>query len=268
MEKFGIIGVGNMGEAILRGMLKGSVLAADKICIFDPNTAKCAAFHRDLGVATAKSIPTLARDCDILLLAVKPDVCGSLIEKNRNDFSEKAIISIVTGWDGEKLRKYLPNTTRILRVMPNTPAMVGEGMTVFEQGDTLHDDEHAFAEKLFNAIGRVSSVKPELLNAVIGVSGSGPAYVYMFIEAMADGGVRAGLPRNKAYELAAQTVLGSAKMVLETAQHPGKLKDNVCSPGGTTIEAVASLEKDGLRNAVISAVTVCIEKADQMSRKE
>lgn len=268
MDKFGIIGVGNMGEAILRGMIKGNVLAAEKICIYDPNASKCAAFRKELGVTTVKSISDLAAMCDMLLIAVKPDVCGAVIEKNRNDFVEKAIVSIVTGWSGEKLRKYLSNTTRILRVMPNTPAMVGEGMTVFEQSDTLREDERVFAEKLFSAIGRVSSIKPGLLNAVIGVSGSGPAYVYMFIEAMADGGVRAGLPRSKAYELAAQTVLGSAKMVLETGQHPGKLKDAVCSPAGTTIDAVASLEKNGLRNAVIEAVAACIDKADQMSKGE
>lgn len=266
MEKFGFIGVGNMGEAILRGMINNCVLPSDKIMIYDPNAQKCASFEAELGVTAADSIASLAKECDMLLFAVKPDVCGNLIEKSRNDFQNRSIISIVTGWSGEKLRQYLPNTTRILRVMPNTPAMVGAGMTVFELGDTLNDDEHAFAERLFSSVGRVMSIKPELLNAVIGVSGSGPAYVYMFIEAMADGGVRAGLPRNKAYELAAQTVLGSAKMVLETAQHPGKLKDAVCSPGGTTIEAVASLEKDGLRNAVIHAVSVCIAKADSMSR--
>lgn len=266
MVRFGFIGVGNMGEAILRGMISGAVLPPDQIRIYDPDVRKVEMLVAELGVSSAEGMRALAESCDMLLLAVKPDVCGRVIEEHRGLFQEKALISIVTGWSGEKLQDNLPESARVLRVMPNTPAMVGEGMTVFETNDTLKDDERQFAERLFCAIGRVVSVKPELLNATIGVSGSGPAYVYLFIEALADGGVRAGLPRNKAYELAAQTVLGAAKMVLETAQHPGKLKDAVCSPGGTTIEAVASLEKNGLRNAVIEAVQVCVDKADQLSR--
>lgn len=265
MERFGIIGVGNMGEAILRGLIKGGALPPQQIAVYDINGEKCAALKKELCVTATDSIGQLAKCCDMLLLAVKPDVCGAVIEAHRTAFADKAVISIVTGWSGEKLRHSLPATTRILRVMPNTPALVGQGMAVLEQDGTFRDEERAFAETLFAGIGRVQYVKPELMNAVVGVSGSGPAYVYMFIEAMADGGVRAGLPRAMAYELAAQTVLGAASMVLETKQHPGKLKDAVCSPGGTTIEAVASLEKEGLRNAVLEAVKACIRRAEEMS---
>ncbi|MDD3921812.1 MAG: pyrroline-5-carboxylate reductase [Eubacteriales bacterium] len=152
--------------------------------------------------------------------------------------------------------------------MPNTPCMVGEGMIAFDADHTLTTDDMEMAKAVFLATGRVEIVNSALMNAVTGVSGSGPAYVYLFIEALADGGVRAGLPRNTAYTLAAQTVLGAAKMVLDTEKHPGALKDAVCSPGGTTIEAVAALEKAGLRSAVLDAVSVCVQKADEMSRSK
>ena len=149
--------------------------------------------------------------------------------------------------------------------MPNTPAMVGEGMIVFEKGNTLTDEEEAFAFALFNTVGKTIAMDGNLMDAVTAVSGSGPAYVYAFIEAMADGGVLRGLPRKVAYELAAQTVLGAAKMVLDTGLHPGELKDNVCSPNGTTIAAIASLERDGFRGVVIDAVDACYRRSKELS---
>ncbi len=261
MKRLGFIGVGNMGEAILRGVLSGGVLTGNEIAVFDVSGAKCRALRDELGVYVAESLDALIRGCETLLLAVKPNVCASVIENCREAFDGKALISIVTGWSGKKLAERLPSATRVLRVMPNTPAMVGEGMCVFEADDTLKSDERAFAFSLFNAIGKTETVKEELIPAVVGVSGSGPAYAYLFIEALADGGVRAGLPRDKAYELAAQTLLGSAKMVLSTGKHPGALKDAVCSPGGTTIEAVAALEENGFRGAVLEAVRACVNKA-------
>ena len=264
MYRLGFIGVGNMGEAILRGVLKGGVLESREIAAFDLNAAKCEALHGELGIQIMESLNALNLSCDMLLLAVKPNVCASVIEQGGKAFSGKALISIVTGWSGKKLAERLPDDTRVLRVMPNTPAMVGEGMSVLEAGDSLTGSERVFAAELFHAIGRVETVREELIPAVIGVSGSGPAYVYLFIEALADGGVRAGLARDKAYELAAQTVLGSAKMVLATGRHPGALKDAVCSPGGTTIEAVAALEHSGFRNAVLEAVDACVNKVVEM----
>ena len=264
MYRLGFIGVGNMGEAILRGVLKGKVLQGSEIAVFDLNTAKCETLQAEFGVHAADSLDALIRTCSMLLLAVKPNVCADVIEKNREAFDGKALLSIVTGWSGRKLAERLPSSTRILRVMPNTPAMVGEGMCVLEANDTLSAEERSFAAALFGAVGKTMTVKEAMISAVIGVSGSGPAYVYMFIEALADGGVRAGLPRDKAYELAAQTVLGSAKMVLETGKHPGALKDAVCSPAGTTIDAVAVLDKSGFRSAVIEAVDACVRKALEM----
>ncbi len=263
--RLGILGTGNMGEAILRGVVSGGAIRAAQVTVFDINTEKAKALSESLGTQIAGSIPELFKNSDVILLAIKPNVCENIFNKYRSDFSGKAIVSIIAGWSQQRLHKCLPNDVRILRIMPNTPAMVGEGMLVFEKGNTLSDEEEAFATKLFGTIGRIASVDSSLMDAVTAVSGSGPAYVYVFIEAMADGGVLRGLPRNVAYELAAQTVLGAAKMVLNTGKHPGELKDNVCSPNGTTIAAIASLERDGFRNAVITAEDACWKRAKEMS---
>ena len=264
--RFGIIGTGNMGEAILRGYLTSGYDFSGKTAVFDPDTAKCRALERDLGVAVASSLEQLIEESDLLLVAVKPNVCAHLFAEQYDHFANKAVVSIAAGWGGARLKSALPETARVLRVMPNTPAMIGEGMIVFESGDTLTADERAFAEMLFGAVGDVISVDPNLMDAVTAVSGSGPAYVYLFIEALADGGVKAGLPRLVALKLAAQTVKGAAMMVSETGAHPGELKDRVCSPGGTTIEAVAVLEQKGLRSAVIAAVDACRKKSEELSK--
>ncbi len=264
--KLGFIGAGNMGEAILRGVIQADVVTADHIYIFDPHQEKVKSLQAELGVLTAQSSRAMIAACDVVVLAVKPNICQLVLEECSNAFAGKALISIVTGWSRKSLAALLPETCRILRVMPNTPCMVGEGMTAFDADETLEQEELIFAKKIFSSIGQVALVPTRLMDAVTGVSGSGPAYVYLFIEALADGGVRAGLPRDLAYQLAAQTVVGAGKMVLETGRHPGALKDAVCSPGGTTIEAVAALEKAGLRHAVLDAVKACVEKANAMNQ--
>lgn len=266
MHQLGIIGVGNMGEAILRGILKEGVVKAEDIVVFDTNVKKTAALSNELGITVADQLESFIEKSKMILFAVKPNVIGAMLDSYRSLFHQKGIISIIAGWSADRLSDNLPNDTRILRVMPNTPAMIGDGMIVFESGDTLTKDEKAFAVALFSSIGRVTTVDPQLMDAVTGVSGSGPAYVYLFIEAMADAGVQQGLPRAVAYELAAQTVKGAARMVLESGQHPGQLKDNVCSPGGTTIDAVATLEKRGFRGAVIEAIEACSSKSREMSK--
>lgn len=262
---FGVIGAGNMGEAILNGFIHSGNAAGVVTSVYDPDTDKCRALEKRLGVSVASSLESLIDESDILLVAIKPNVCTHVYTEHHNRFSGKAVISIAAGWGGERLKNALPSDTRILRVMPNTPAMVGEGMIVFESGDSLTSEERAFANTVFGSVGDVISVEPKLMDAVTAVSGSGPAYVYLFIEALADGGVKAGLPRPVALKLAAQTVKGSAMMVSETGIHPGELKDRVCSPGGTTIEAVAALEQKGFRGAVIAAVDACREKSERMS---
>ena len=264
--RFGVIGAGNMGEAIVRGFYKSGKTSGVLTSIYDPDTEKCKALAKSLPVQAADSLEKLIEWSSILLIAVKPNICAHLFGEQFNRFSSKAVFSIAAGWGGERLKQALPADTRILRVMPNTPAMVGEGMIVFESGDSLTEHEKAFAQTLFGSVGDVISVEPKLMDAVTAVSGSGPAYVYLFIEALADGGVKAGLPRSVALKLAAQTVKGSAMMVSETGVHPGELKDRVCSPGGTTIEAVAVLEQQGFRGAVIAAVDACREKSERMSK--
>lgn len=265
--RFGVIGAGNMGEAIIRGFLKSASAESIELSIFDANKAKAKLLAQELKLNSADSLEALIDQSDVLLVAIKPNVCTHVFSEQFDRFSGKAVISIAAGWGGEKLKKALPASARILRVMPNTPAMIGEGMIVFEAGDTLRADEKAFAETLFSSVGEVVTVEPKLMDAVTAVSGSGPAYVYLFIEALADGGVKAGLPRDLALKLAAQTVKGSAMMVSQTGVHPGELKDRVCSPGGTTIEAVAVLEQKGLRGTVIAAVDACREKSEKMSKQ-
>ncbi len=264
--RFGIIGTGNMGEAILRGCVKGGAVASENVFIFDTNEQKRAALAKELSVNACENLLDITTKCDILLIALKPNVCSKLYASQSELFGSKAVISIAAGWGMARLQGVLPKSARILRVMPNTPALVGAGMIVFENGDSLSSDEKVFAERLFASVGRVISVDAHLMDAVTAVSGSGPAYVYLFIEALADGGVRAGLPRSIALELATETVKGSAMMVAETGVHPDELKDRVCSPGGTTIEAVAALEKAGFRSAVLDAVEACREKSERMSK--
>lgn len=260
MPKIGFIGVGNMGEAILQSIFKSDLLPVEDVYIFDLNAKKVRALQEEFGVLTAQSASAMVAACDIVLLAVKPNVCGAVLKECADAINGKAIISIVTGWSRKDLSAIVPQA-RILRVMPNTPCMVGEGMTALEMDHTLRVEELEFAKKLFEANGRVVLVPAHLMAGVTGVSGSGPAYVYLFIEAMADAGVRTGIPRDMAYMLAAQTVVGAGKMVLETGKHPGALKDAVCSPAGTTIEAIAALERAGFRAAILDAVEVSAEKA-------
>ena len=263
MTRLGFIGAGNMGEAILRGILREGLLAPHNVYAYDPNHEKIKALQTELGILTAQSAPAMIAPCDIVLLAVKPNVCASVLNECATALKGKAMVSIVTGWSRADIAARAPDC-RILRVMPNTPCMVGQGMVALDMDHTLTDEELQFAQAMFNATGKSELVPSYLMDAVVGVSGSGPAYVYLFIEAMADGGVRAGLPRALAYKLAAQTVLGAASMVLETGMHPGALKDAVCSPGGTTIEAITALERGGLRAAVLDAVEVCVDKVHQL----
>ena len=190
-----------------------------------------------------------------------------MIDGLRPALRGKAVLSIAAGWTVDMLEKALEGTGATwLRVMPNTPALVGEGMTALCDDTTFSQEDFDFCKGIFDAIGKTKILPERLFDGVTAISGSSPAYVYMMIEAMADAGVREGLPRACAYEMAAQSVLGSALMVLSSGTHPAALKDNVCSPGGTTIEAVAELEKDGFRNAIMEAMRVCAEKSRKMSR--
>lgn len=261
----GIIACGNMAQALLSGIIKASLIPNNDIYIFDTDSAKVDAVCSKYGINKASSNEELIKKCDVIILAVKPNVCESVLKPIGNLLKDKVLLSIALGWSKARLEKLVDPACRILRIMPNTPCLIGKGMCVLDLDTSLTKDDLEIARIIFESVGKVEMLPSSLIDAVTGVSGSGPAYVYIFIEAMADAGVKNGLPRDIAYKLAAQTVLGSAAMVLESGEHPGKLKDAVCSPGGSTIEAVYALEREGFRGAVITAIDACTEKAKKLS---
>ncbi|MDR0923792.1 MAG: pyrroline-5-carboxylate reductase [Hungatella sp.] len=264
MAKIGIIGIGNMGFAILKGLLK--TYGKEDIIFTDVNKERCAQISSEMGVAHAESNAGCAAQAKYLVLAVKPQYFAPVLSDIRNEVTEDhVIISIAPGITTAQLKEKLGQEKRVVRAMPNTPALLGEGMTgVCYDEKAFSQEEKETISDIFRSLGRMRIVEERLMNAVVCASGSSPAYVYMFIEALADGAVKYGLPRDAAYEMAAQTVLGSARMVLETGEHPGALKDKVCSPGGTTIEGVSALEEFGFRNAVIKAADACFKKCEEL----
>ena len=224
-------------------------------------------FTKETGAKAAASNAEVLKFANIVVLAVKPDQVAGVLAELRGGFTKQhLLISIAAGVTLAKLEAALPAGARVIRVMPNTPALVGESARAFALGKSATAADGELAKKLLSAVGVAFQVKESLLDAVTGLSGSGPAYVYMFIDALSDGGVASGLPRDIATKLAAQTVLGAAKMVLETGQHPGALKDQVTSPGGTTIEGLHELEKGKLRAAVMSAVRAATEKSKKLGQ--
>ena len=257
-----------MGSAILRGLISANYLTADDMAICDLNARKLEELSDEFpGLTCTESDVELAEMCDMIVLAVKPHFMAEVIEHIREELNGKAVISIAAGWTVEQLTSALESSgATCLRVMPNTPAMVGEGMTAMCEDTTFSEEDFEFAKGIFDSVGRTVVVPERLFDGVIAISGSSPAYVYMMIEAMADAGVKEGLYRNTAYELAAQAVLGSALMVLQSGTHPAALKDAVCSPGGTTIEAVEELERKGFRAAIMDAMKVCAQKSRDMSK--
>ena len=264
MKKIGFIGMGNMGYAMLKGVL--NVFDPDEILFYDVNTSRMEQVTQETGVTHVDSNAECANNVKYLVLAVKPQFYNQVLKNIVNIVTEEhVIISIAPGITRQNLIDELGFDTRVVRAMPNTPALLGEGMTgICYDQNIFSVTEKEVIDKFFNSFGKVRIVDEKLMSAVTCASGSSPAYVYMFIEAMADSVVKYGIPRDAAYEMVAQTVLGSAKMVLETKEHPGKLKDNVCSPGGTTIAGVAALEEYGFRNAIIKATDACFEKAEKI----
>ncbi|MDR0928755.1 MAG: pyrroline-5-carboxylate reductase [Oscillospiraceae bacterium] len=258
----GFIGAGHMASALVRGMVLGGV-QPEMLAAYDVLPACLQALPE--GVLAAKSLGELAACADTLVLAVKPKNAQEVLDQLRGMNFSGVLVSIVLGFTQATLAAALPKA-QIIRLMPNTPAEVGEGVLVFNANHALSKEEFGSLSDKFAACGRVMLLPEAMMDGVTGISGSGPAYVYLFIEAFADAGVREGLPRQTAYELAAQTVKGAAEMVLSTGKHPGALKDAVCSPGGSTIEAVYALEKAGLRAAVMDGVKACAQKAAGMAK--
>ena len=263
----GIIGLGNMGTPLLKGAVE--VFGKENVSCYDKATAVGERLSQEYGVTLARNEHDLAERCDTILLAVKPQVydivinaiAGAVVDAT----SKKTIISIAPGISTDHLLKSFDNKANIVRLMPNTPAKVNEGMTAVCFGAGFNGNKDDIF-RLLDTIGTYAELPESLMNAATVASGSSPAFVYMFIEAMADAVVKYGIPRPVAYKMVAQMVVGSAKMVLETGDHPGKLKDDVCSPGGTTICGVAALEENGFRNAVIKACDAVYEKGASMKK--
>lgn len=264
VHTFGIIGIGNMGFAILQGILSKGAVSPEQVYVFNRSQG-AAERARALGVRVAGSAEELAEASDMVMLGVKPKDYAGVLGSLGKQLEGKAPISIAAGVYYEHLRDMLPGIqVRVLTALPNTPAEVGAGATGLTQETTFTEEEKQFAEKLFESVGIVEWVPERLLAGVSTLSGSGPAYAAMFVEALADGGVLLGLPRDLAYRLAAQTILGTGKLILETGMHPAQVKDGVTSPGGTTIEAVKELEKGAFRHAVISALNENAKKFSKM----
>ncbi len=263
----GFLGGGKMAAALAKGVVSAGLVKAADIRASDPMPAARSAFTGQTGAGTTASNVQLVQFARVLILAVKPAQVAELLDEIRPVISARhLLISIAAGVSLARLEGGLGRGARVIRVMPNTPALVGASATAYAPGKAATAADAALAQKIFSAVGVAFPLKESLLDAVTGLSGSGPAYAYLMIEALSDGGVAGGLPREVATRLAAQTLLGGAKMVLETGLHPGALKDMVASPGGTTIEGLHELEKGKVRAALINAVRAATEKSRELGR--
>ncbi|MDB5351060.1 MAG: pyrroline-5-carboxylate reductase [Planctomycetota bacterium] len=263
--RWGFVGAGKMASALVRGMIRAGAAPASRIATFDP-VGLAAEELGALGVSVLASNVELARSCRVLVLAVKPQATPAVLGELRPAITaDHLVISIVAGVPLATLASGLGPEPRLARVMPNTPALVGEGAAGFCLAANARPEDEAIVARCLNAVGRAYRIPESQLDAVTGLSGSGPAFVYLMIEALSDGGVRSGLPRDIATVLAAQTVLGAARMVLETGLHPGVLKDQVTSPGGTTIAGLHAMERGGVRAALMDAVDAATRRSAELA---
>ncbi|MGL5574918.1 MAG: pyrroline-5-carboxylate reductase [Sarcina sp.] len=269
-KKMGFVGCGNMGCAMLEGILKSGVYVKEDIFCSAKSENSKKNLSEKFGVNVTDNIE-VAKNSDILILAVKPHFFSEVIKEIKDYVKEETIIvSIAAGVSIDDIEKMFEKPSaklKVIRTMPNTPALVGEGMTAVCPNRNVLEKELEIVQNIFNSFGKSEVLEEKYFHAFIALCGSSPAYAYMFIEAMGTAGIKAGIPANKSYVLAAQSLLGSAKMVLETGEHPAVLKDKVCSPGGTTIEAVSTLENKGFRKAIIEAMEACEKKSKEMQKK-
>lgn len=265
-KKIGFIGCGNMAKAIIGGMIKSKLVSSNNIIASALSDNTLQNVKNEFNINTTKDSREVIQKSDIIIVAVKPNIYDSVLNSVKDLIdNKKIIVTIAAGKTIASVETIIGNDKKIVRTMPNTPALVNEGMSAICKNKNITDQELNTIKTIFDSFGKSEVVLEYLIDAVIGVSGSAPAYVFMFIEAMADAAVAAGMPRSQAYKFASQAVMGSAKMVLESGKHPGELKDMVCSPGGTTIEAVKTLEAEGLRNSVIKGIEACIAKSKEMN---
>ena len=263
-KRVAFLGAGNMGEALIKGLAQAGLVPTGSISASDPRADHLAQVAHRYGIRAVADNSALVSEADVIILAVKPQIMAAVLKQIASVVDDgKLLISIAAGVSTRKLRDHLGKPARLIRVMPNTPALVLEGVTAVARAEGLKAGDLEAAQELFAAVGKVVVLEESAMDAVTGLSGSGPAYVAIAIEALADGGVKMGLDRATAMTLAAQTVLGSARLLLETGVHPGQLKDMVSSPGGTTIAGIAGLEDGGFRRALIQAV----ERATLRSRE-
>jgi len=263
--QFGIIGGGVMAEAILSRLLEQNTYAPEVIIVGEPQSARREYLHKTYHVNVTADNQQAANASEVVLLAIKPQILDRVLASLAGGANRPLIISILAGVPIHRLQQGFPDHA-IIRAMPNTPATVGAGITAIATNKAVEPDQLALAKGIFNAVGNVVEVPENLIDAVTGVSGSGPAYVAMMIEALADGGVLVGLPRSTATQLALQTVLGTAQLLQDSHCHPAELKDQVTSPGGTTIAGVAVLEKMGFRSAIIEAVRAAFRRSQDLGR--
>lgn len=263
--KIGFLGAGKMATALAKGLVTQSIVEAANLVASNLHKKAHDPFAAATGGSTVQNNGDVLASATVIFLAVKPNQVADVLSDISSSWSkEHILISIAAGVSLAKMESELPDGARVVRVMPNTPSLVGAGAAGFALGEHCSTDDASLVTKMLSAVGIAYEVKEPLIDAVTGLSGSGPAYVYQFIEALSDGGVASGLPREMATRLAAQTVLGAAKMVIETGEHPGVLKDNVTSPGGTTIEGVHALEDGGLRSTVMNAVRAATERSKEL----
>ena len=266
-KKVGFVGAGNMGEALIKGLVAANLVRSEAIHATDVRADRVEQLARQYGISPAASNLALVRASDVIILAVKPQImAGVLTEIAPALTARPLLISIAAGVSTATMQSVLGKYQRLIRVMPNAPALVLEGATAIAKTPGLDADDLETAEEIFNAVGRVVVLDESLMDAVTGLSGSGPAYIAIVVEALADGGVKMGLDRQTAMVLATQTVLGAARLLIETGLHPGALKDMVASPGGTTIAGIAALEEGALRTTFIRAVERATLRSKELGR--
>lgn len=267
-SKVGFIGSGNMAGAIMGGTIRSGYLSADNIYISDVDKSKAQSLSDLYGVNTVENNREVIEKCEIIILSVKPHIYGTVLDEIKKYINtEKVIVTIAAGVTISYVKSFLGKEAKVIRTMPNTPALVGEGMTAITYTSPVESRDVDFVKGMFSSFGLVEIIDESLIDAFSSLCGSSPAFIDMFIEAMADAAVQLGLPRNKSYIMAAQAVKGTAKMLIDTGKHPGELKDMVCSPAGTTIEGVRVLEKKGLRSAVMEGIISSAEKAKLLGEK-
>jgi len=265
-NKIAFIGGGQMAEALIGGLLEGRVCVPELIWATDPLPDRRDRLKSEFAIRVGADNREAIAWADIALLAVKPQTLPDVLKETHTVLGKLLVISIVAGATIRSIVERMAALAKVIRAMPNIPALVREGMTALVQGPGVSEDEVRLAREIFESVGRVVVVEERLMDAVTGLSGSGPAYVFQAIEALADGGVKMGLPRSTAELLAAQTVLGAARLVLQSGEHPAKLKDRVASPGGTTIAGLHQLESGGLRAALIAAVEAATKRSQELGR--